>query len=189
MHPLKLVPKSKAEPPDEALMMRVRAGDREALRELATRHMPRVLDFCTKILGDRSAAEEVAQETWIHLWCAREGYEPRARVVVFLLTIAHRRALNHLRANKRRAAWLSSCAEVAAQEMVVSTEPDDELRDRVHAALGELSPPLREALVLRYGEELSYEQMAPITGVNESTLRSRVFHAVRALRRQLGESE
>lgn len=188
MQPLKLVSNGTVEPSDEALMSRVRADDREALRALANRHMPRVLDFCTKMVGDRSTAEEIAQETWLELWRARSRYEPRARFVVFLLTIARRRALNDLRARKRRATWLSPIADVDA-EPAPSSATSDELRDRVHGALGELSPALREALVLRYGEELSYEQMAPITGAKESTLRSRVFHAVRALRSLLGESE
>jgi RNA polymerase sigma-70 factor, ECF subfamily len=176
-------------PSDDLLMGRVRSGDKAALRELAKRHTPRVLGFCTKVTGDRAASEELTQETWLRVWTSRAGYEARSRFLVFLYTIARNLSFNHLRARKRRRTWLDSSNDVAvAAAAAPDDDPDDEeLHARVHAALGELPEPMREALVLRYSQGLSYEQMAAVAGANESTLRSRVFHAVRTLRRCLGE--
>src|SRR5688572_9030983 len=87
---------------DDELMLLARAGASGAFAALAGRYMTRLVQFCAKMLGDRHAAEEIAQETWLKLWTARESYVPRGKFPVLLYTVARHRCQNHLRQRQRQ---------------------------------------------------------------------------------------
>jgi len=94
---------------------------------------------------------------------------------------------NHCRNHLRSRGALRRHVEAAAVDETSSPEQIDALlvqerRRSVRNALGRLPEPMREALVLRYGEELRYDQMAEVVRAGESTLRSRVHHGLRLLR-------
>ena len=172
---------------DDELMTLAQAGMRDAFGALALRHMRRVVGYCAKLLGDVRAAEEVAQETWLYLWSTRHAYVARDRFIVLLLMTARHRCANHRRGAGRRDGPLETLEETHAAPAEAGSDPldailDEERRRRVRAALGEVPDKLRDALVLRFSEELSYEEMRAVTGTRESTLRSRVLYGLRALR-------
>jgi RNA polymerase sigma-70 factor, ECF subfamily len=149
--------------------------------------MRRIVGYCAKQLGDVRAGEEVAQETWLYLWSTRKAYVPRDRFIVLLLTTARHRCANYRRGAGRRDGPLEAFEESHAPPAEASSDPlgtilDEERRRRVRAALGEVPDKLRDALVLRFSEELTYEEMRTVTGTRESTLRSRVLYGLRALR-------
>ncbi len=172
---------------DDALMLLASAGNRDAFRGLVERHAKRLVRFCLRMTGDQRTAEELAQETWLSVWANRETYKPSGQFVVWLLVAARNRCLNARRGQGRRARVLVD----GDIDPVLETAADDpaqldrliaaEERRRVHDALAELPPPMREALVLRYSEALAYEQIAEVTGANTSTVRSRVFHGLKKL--------
>jgi RNA polymerase sigma-70 factor (ECF subfamily) len=177
---------------DEELMALVRLNARAAFRVLVVRHAEKVASFCARISGDRSAAREIAQSVWLALWDARGRWEPRSRFTSFLYAIAFSRARNHARA-RRRSERVFAVAPL--QEEIASgglSSGLDQLlalerRERLRAAVDALPAPLREAVVLRFVEELSYEEMAETQNTRASTLRSRVFHALSRLRSVLEE--
>lgn len=177
---------------DDELMLLARAGVSEAFGVLAQRHMERAVRFCAKYTGDRHAAEEIAQDTWTYLWTTRARYQPKGKFVVLLLTAARHRCLNHLRSTKREGAWLEADGDEARID-VASAAPEhlDALlaRERqrgILSALGKMPVAQREALLLRFGEDLTYEEMAAVQGTGESTIRSRVHHGLKGLRALLG---
>jgi len=174
-------------------MLLAKAGAREAFGVLVARHMDRVVRFSAKHTGDLPAAEEIAQDTWAYLWSARERYVPQGKFIVLLLTAARNRCINHRRGSSRRDAWLAP-EDDAAHESLHAAAPShlDALlvreRERtVLTALAKVPPALREALLLRFGEGLSYEEMAAVQGTGPSTLRSRVHHGIKGLRALLGD--
>jgi RNA polymerase sigma-70 factor (ECF subfamily) len=179
---------------DDDLMVLAKTGARDAFGALARRHMDRLVRFCAKQTGDVRAAEEVAQDTWAYLWTTRERYVPQGKFVVLLFTAARNRCLNHLRGAKRERLWLApEDAEAPAPLETAAPSHLDALlvRERqrgVLAALGKMPPAHREALLLRFGEELSYEEVAAIQGAGPSTIRSRVrvHHGLKGLRALLG---
>jgi RNA polymerase sigma-70 factor (ECF subfamily) len=189
--PAALVAERLEERSDEELMALVRLGARAPFRVLVVRHAERVAGFCARITGDRGGAYEVAQEVWLVVWDSRERWEPRSKFASYLYTIAFTRARNHARSRRRSAAvFTAEPLDPDAAAHSDATEIDRllerERRERVFEALGELPPAMREAVILRFVDELSYEEMEKILSASASTLRSRVFHALSKLKARLG---
>jgi RNA polymerase sigma-70 factor (ECF subfamily) len=178
---------------DDELMLLAKAGARDAFGVLARRYMDRVVRFCAKQTGDARAAEEIAQETWLYLWSTRATYVPQGKFVVLLFTAARHRASNYRRGSHRRDSRLTAPPEEGLP-LLATAAPDhldeilvQERQRRVLTALEQVPPKLREALLLRFAEGLSYEEMAGVLEAGESTIRSRVHHALKNIRALLGE--
>lgn len=167
-------------------------GVSAAFEELVRRYARRVLAFCVRQTGDRLVGEEIAQEIWMSVWDARGDYRAEGKFVVWLFTLARNRVRNMRRDHARRpshpiegdpTATLVETPDLAPSEL--DRLLDEERRARVDRALSSVSEGLREAVLLRFTEELPYEEVARILDTNESTARSRVFHGLRELRRRL----
>jgi RNA polymerase sigma-70 factor (ECF subfamily) len=180
---------------DDELMVLAAAGTSSAFAALASRYAHRLVLFCAKMIGDPRIAEEIAQEAWLAVWEKRASYVPQGKFIVLLYTAARNRCRNHARDGFRRRRWvldapspsLLGAAATAPEQLDGILEREQQRR--VHAALGVLPAKLREAVLLRYSEGLSYEDIAAATGTNESTARSRVHHGLKALRASLDRSE
>jgi RNA polymerase sigma-70 factor (ECF subfamily) len=174
---------------DEDPMTLVRAGLAPALRVLAERHMANLIRFSGKLVVDAHVGQEIAQQAWLQVWAHRAGYESRSPFRVFLYTIARNLCRNELRRRARLGSWMSPAVSEAQLGSVPADDPVHldalllrERRRELLRALGTVPEAQREAILLRFDEELSYEEMAAVLGVSESTLRSRVYHGLRALR-------
>ncbi|MBX3189672.1 MAG: RNA polymerase sigma factor [Labilithrix sp.] len=177
---------------DEELMALVRIGTRAAFRQLVVRHAERVAGFCVRVSGDRSRAPEIAQEVWLAVWDGRERWEPRSTFRAYLYTVAFTRARNHARSRRRQAAvFAAEAVDVESVPGMAATEVDRlldlERRERVFQAVSELPEAMRTAVILRFVDELSYEEMEKVLSTNASTLRSRVHHALARLKERLGK--
>lgn len=178
---------------DDALMRLASAGTKTAFATLVGRHSARLTGFCIKMTSDRRAGEDVAQETWLQVWSSRKRYEPSGKFESFLYTIARNRCRNALRSVRRRGrvqsdVELDTEAYSADDPSHLDAILDNERRERVHQAMAKLAPKFREALLLRYSQDLDYAQIATIVGRSESTVRSRVHHGIKKLRATLGRS-
>lgn len=184
----------RTETSDESLMLAASHGDAGAFSTLARRHAARLVMYCMQFTRNMSGAEEVAQEVWLALWSSRATYQPVSRFVVLLFTAARNRCRNAHRGNVRAISALGrpDTTDVDALESAEPSELDrmlaSEARDHVWARIEALSPPLREAMVLRVVDELPYADIALIVGIPEATARSRVHLAVEKLR-QHGSQE
>ena len=172
---------------DDALMLLAAAGQRDAYRVLVERHAQRVFRFCLRLTNDRRLAEELAQDVWLAVWNARETYQPKGQFSIWLLVAARHRCLNSRRSVTRRERVMTTDNDADAAESAKQLDRliKEEERRRVNDALAELPSTMREAVTLRYGESLAYEQIATVVGANESTVRSRVFHGVKKLHQLL----
>lgn len=173
---------------DDELMTLVRAGLSPALRVLAERYMANLVRFCGKLVVDPHAGQEIAQQTWLQVWANRSRYEARDKLNVFLFTIARNLCRNELRRRARQGSWIDRQGE-SHVEAVAAGDPSHldalllrEQKRELLRALATIPSSQREAMLLRFDEELTYEEMAAILGESESTLRSRVYHGLRALR-------
>jgi RNA polymerase sigma-70 factor, ECF subfamily len=178
-----------AERSDDELMKLAATGLRRAFEVLVRRYAERVVASCSRFVNDSALAQELAQDTWVLVWQAKSNYRGDGGFVPWLITITRNHCRNELR---RRKTAVTRESEQPASEPAYTSEQLDELlleerRRRVRRALAGLSPPLREALLLRYGEELRYDEMTTALGAGESTLRSRVHHGLRALKSLLEE--
>lgn len=171
---------------DADLVSRVRRGDLEAYAELMARYRPRLGRYAFCLLGNREDAEEVLQDTFIraHRALAR-GDEPE-RVGAWLFRIL----VNRCRSRRaRREPFDRTPAGTAALEQASVEHPweRESWRDEIRHALQQLPADQREAFLLKHVEELSYEEIAEMTGAGTSALKMRVKRACERLRGLLRE--
>jgi RNA polymerase sigma-70 factor, ECF subfamily len=167
---------------DAQIVQQVLAGNREAFALLVDRHHTRCLRLATQLLGDADEADDVVQEAFVRAFRSLAGYREQDRFGAWLTRIV----INRCRSSQSRAARWSPLDAAAHLSAVDRTAPTEERADLAHA-LARLDPEQREAIALRFGDELSYDDMASITGVGVSALKMRVHRACARLRALLSE--
>lgn len=170
---------------DPAIPLRARDGDVEAFAELVEFFHVRCLRYARYMLGEEEDAEEAVQDTFVRVYDHLGQFRPDARFEPWLFRILANRCRT-VRERRRRRESLVTTGElpaVAAEAPAISQD----LLEEVEAALEELPTEQREAFLLRHVEDLSYEDMAVITGVRLSALRMRVKRACDTLRIRLKE--
>jgi len=172
---------------DDTLITLAQAGSREAFSALIERHALRVVQTCSRFSGDREQARELAQGIWVTIWQSRSRYQPGGDFSIWLITIARNRCRNELRRQRVVARHSSAVLPLGTEPTAgqIDSVLVEERRRRVREALSRLPAAMREALLMRYGEELRYDEMSKVLGAQESTLRSRVHHGLKLLKRQL----
>ncbi|MDQ3963066.1 MAG: RNA polymerase sigma factor [Actinomycetota bacterium] len=167
--------------PDPQLVRAARDGDLAAFEELVRGSQADVWRLCFHLLGDRSLAEDVAQDAFVRAYRFLSRYRGDSKFSTWLFSIVRNCCLDELRRLARR----RNVAEAVRAEPTRATH-ESSVRMEVSDALGELSVELREPVVLidMFGE--SYKQAARILGVPEGTVKSRVHRARALLARSLG---
>jgi RNA polymerase sigma-70 factor (ECF subfamily) len=168
---------------DDELMRLAGAGVLEAFGVLVSRHERAVRAFCARILGDRGHGDDAAQEVFVEIWRTAGRYEQQGRFRAFLFAAARNRCAKELR-SRRAAAALDERQLVAPGDQVDALLAA-ERRQRLDRLVGSLPPKLRDAIWLRFSAGLDHAEIAEILGRSEETVRSRVFHGLRRLRKLL----
>jgi RNA polymerase sigma-70 factor, ECF subfamily len=168
---------------ERVLVLRCQSGDEAAFAELVERYSPRLRYFLRKLLGDTHVAEDALQDVWLDVFRAVPRLADPAAFPAWLYRIARDRAYRALRSLRRvpRSLVEGDLAEGVENDETFSAED----AARIHAALDELPPEQREVLVLRFLEEMTYEDIARVVGCPAGTVRSRIHYGKRALRRAL----
>jgi RNA polymerase sigma-70 factor (ECF subfamily) len=169
--------------PDPELIRRWQRGDREAFEQIVRHWHPRVARFLARLVGCPELARDLAQEVFLRVYLSAGKYRENGHFPTWLFQIALNQARDAARRSTRRPTVPLADAEPPAPE-------DDRLyaKERagaVAASLAELSDPLREVVVLRHYEDMSFEAMARLLGTPASTLKSRFTVAMTRLRETL----
>jgi RNA polymerase sigma-70 factor (ECF subfamily) len=171
---------------DAALVARVLAGDLGAFTPLVDRHYPSCARFARRMLGSADDAEDVLQETFLLAFRALGRYREQNRFRAWLFQILVNRCRTHARRRARQdRRFVHDDDAHAAAPAPHGGEPG--LGDALQMALEILDAPHREALLLKYGEELAYPEMATMTGASVSALKMRVKRARDLVRPRLEE--
>jgi len=168
---------------EQVLVLRCQAGDREAFASLFERYHVPLKYYLRRLVNSPEKADDVLQTVWLTALREIGRLRHSGAFRVWLYRLARNEALQQIRRDRR---WRE------VEESLSVAEPDGhedqftaEDAARVHSALAELSPAHSEVLVLRYLEELSYEEIASVVGCELGTVRSRLHYAKRAMRRVL----
>jgi len=179
---LRLVTDGEAEPGDDALFVLAAAGRTEAFDALVRRHEARLRGHCRSLLGDAALADEAAQETFLKLWNARASYRPDGRFRELLFTIAGNTCRSMGRKAAVRAVFLNFFGhEPAVTDDAARSHEVSEREVAVRRAIATLPPKFREPLLLRFVEDLPYDEIARVIGRTPSAARSRIHYGLKAL--------
>lgn len=175
-----------AEQTDEELMATFQDGNEAAFNLLVGRFKDPLTNFVFRFLGDWDDCNDVVQETFVRVYRNKHSYKPIAKLSTWIYTITTNLAKTQLRRRKRRGLFFfSGKGQGEEEEKPVFDIPDDGARadllvessmkqERIQKALDALPEKYREVIVLRDVQELSYEEVAEITGLNIGTVKSRI---------------
>jgi RNA polymerase sigma-70 factor, ECF subfamily len=174
----------------------LRSHDAELLDRLIVQYQHRLLRYLLFLTGNRDMAEDLFQETWMRVLTRGSQYNGGARFDTWLFTIARNLMIDLRR--KRSMSSLEELCESHGEERpfeIASDEPTPlELYQRqengrhVSAALLTLDPLHREVLVLRFHEELSLEEISQVTRAPLSTVKSRLYRGLAALKPRISQA-
>jgi RNA polymerase sigma-70 factor (ECF subfamily) len=180
---------------------RLVARDEAAFNELVTAYERRVFALVFRMLGRRDEAEDLAQEVFVQVFKAIDQFRGESKLSTWIYRIAVNLCKNRTKYLSRRHAGEQDEFEAMAERAPLTaakgvsvgdvSRPDElvegmQLEVVVKRAIAQLDPEFREALVLRDVEDLSYEEIAAVTGVPDGTVKSRI-HRARAQLRALVE--
>jgi len=193
------IPAGAAADPDVALMLRLQAGDQAAFQDLFQKFSPRVVQYARRLVGSEARAEEVTQGVFVHVFRFRHRYRPESRFSTWLFTIATNLCLNEIRRPERRLRvdlWkprgdddrregpqLADPAAITPEQGASSRE----LARQLEAAVGELPPKQRAALLLSRVDGLAYRDVAEALGCTEGAVKALLFRATQSLKKTLRE--
>lgn len=164
---------------DDDLIEQIKLGDEKAAEELIKRYYTSILRYCKRHCFDLEKAEDLTQETFLKLFRNLSGYKGKRKFKAYLYTIA-----NHLCIDESRKIKVYSLEN----EEEISCECDEmrrvEDRSEINYLLNALSPEQREAVILRFGEQLEFGEIAKIMGCNMRTAQSRVRNALKIMRKE-----
>ena len=177
-----------ADPVDKELILRAGRGDTAAWQDLVTKYQTPVFRFAYLIMGETSAAEDVAQETFIRAFLKLNSFDVERPLRPWLLQIAKNLARNKRRSMGRYWAAIQRFLHYNQPDLISEpdfTQVDSEL---LWVAVRRLKPAAQEVVYLRYFMELSEAETAVTLDIPPGTVKSRLHRALKKLRQVIEES-
>lgn len=183
-------PEADEESADEALVLQAQAGESAAYDELVTRHRGRIFAMIRQMVKNEADAWDLSQEVFIKAWKALPRFEVKARFSTWLYRIAHNTVYDWTRRRRPEAGaelneeiFRSGSIDPASRTTPENPRRpdealrDDELRRKIEAALDQLSPAHREAVILKDVQGLAYKEIAEVMDCSIGTVMSRLHYA------------
>jgi RNA polymerase sigma-70 factor (ECF subfamily) len=167
---------------DEMLLERIAAGNRSAMHVLYCRHNVRVYRFILRIVRDATTAEDLVSHVFLDVWRTAGQFQGRSQVSTWLLSIARFKALTAMRQRRFEDIDQEDVRQIADESDTPETSLDrSDTSAILRACVARLSPAHREIITLVYYHEKSVEEVGQITGIPQSTVKTRMFYARKQL--------
>ncbi len=182
---------------DTDLMLLIKNGDQQAFRELVERHKLSVLNLCLRFTGNRTDAEDLAQEVFIRIFQAAPNYEVKAAFTTWLYRITVNLCLNHQRRKKVLSFFSLNhgknsqhqsqyrVLDFPAKERPDSDFEKKEIQQIVQNAIQSLPENQKSVLILYRYHELSYKEIADVLDTSVPAVESRLHRAKENLKKKL----
>lgn len=180
---------------DQRLLQRAKRGDRAAFSELVDRYRDRIYAFLYRMVHDREEALDLAQETFLRVYRSLHSFRLEQPFKPWLYRIANNLAIDYLRKRKdtisldapidKEEGWFMQIADQRPGPELLHEQ--SELADYLVDLIEQLPENYRNVILLRHGQDLSYQEIAEILQVPVSTIKTRLFRAREALRMKLVE--
>jgi RNA polymerase sigma-70 factor (ECF subfamily) len=172
--------------PDAGLASRAARGDVGAYELLVRHHHPACMRYAARMLRDAADAEDAVQDTFMRAYLALSRYDDRQPFLASLFGILVNRCRTLALQRSRRTRRFSH-DQIALVNATAPAGDTDDRGEAIRRAVDELEPLLREAFLLKYVEDMEYQEMASVLGAGVSALKMRVKRACDALRPRLQE--
>jgi RNA polymerase sigma-70 factor (ECF subfamily) len=179
---------------DPRVIERLRDGDATAFREVFDELFPRLRGYAARLVQSTDVADELVHDVFLQLWRDRGRLDPTRSVSSYIFTAVRHRALDHLKRERVRLKWeraeLTEHAPLGGEPPAPVVDASqsveqDEVTRAIWAAVFELPPRVREAVLLRWREQRSYAEVAEIMGIAGKTVEIHIGRAIKALRDSL----
>ena len=181
---------------DHELVAAALDGSQEAYRRLVVRFERPLYSLIARMVGDRLAAEDLAQETFVKAFRHLGSYDRTRKFSSWLFKIAHNTALDHLRRRELETVPLETPDADGSDLVAVLTDPSErtpeavaqrsDLAQALARAVARLRPEYREVVLLRFAEGQAYQDIAEITGLPLGTVKTQLHRARKELVKTLG---
>jgi RNA polymerase sigma-70 factor (ECF subfamily) len=181
---------------DGELVAAARGGSQEACRELIERYERPVFSLVVRMVRDPATAEDLAQDVFLKMYRHLAAYDPARKFSSWLFKIAHNATIDHLRRRSNEAvsldapgdeepgAWRAEIADPAGESPEAALRRG-ELGEALERAVAGLRPAVREVVLLRFREDLAYEEIAEVTGLPLGTVKTFIFRGRKEMARVL----
>jgi RNA polymerase sigma-70 factor (ECF subfamily) len=166
---------------ERGLIQRIQAGDVAAFEQLFRAYHPRLCGFAFSMLRDRAVSEELVQDLFMSIWEKRGRLDVQTSVRAYLFGALRNRALNRSARARMEEQW----TELSAQAEGVAAVEYSDIGERVRDAVAALPAACRNALTLRWQEDMSYAEIAETLGVSVKTVENNLARARALLREKL----
>lgn len=169
----------------------MRLGDKQALFELYNKMYFHLIRFGLKINADDELVKDCVNQIFLNIWDKRERLQPVQNVKSYLMTSLRRCMLDQLSYQDKTNTALNRMGaeedwnELSYEEIIIKVQQDEELREKLQAAIKQLTPRQLELIQLKFFEGLSYEQIAEKTSQTIKTAYNTIYDAIKTLRKLL----
>jgi len=175
---------------DGELVLTAVSGREAAFEELVRRYQRPIASYVYRMVGDYDAALDLTQEVFIKVYNSLSRYRSEFKFSTWIYKIAHNTAIDHLRRHTVRDQIMTADgdgprSEIAIESRRLTPEQESEREERrseIESVVQSLPAAYRELIVLRHSHDLSYDEIAEVTGLPLGTVKNRLFRAREAMR-------
>ncbi len=166
---------------DEQLVQEVQQGNIPAFEALVNKYQHKLISFVVSVVRDHHAAQDIVQETFIHLYKTIERVHTDQKFSSYLYAIARNQAISFLRKRKTHVD-ISQAEDIAGEDSPELYAQQRDEQDRVESALAQIDKKYRKVLTLYYYDNLSYEEISKVLHLPVNTIRTHLRRAKAALK-------
>jgi RNA polymerase sigma-70 factor (ECF subfamily) len=163
--------------PDHGVLRKAQRGDERAFSIIVRAYQIPVYNYVLRMVGDRSLAEDLTQEVFLRVFQGLPKFSLRSKFTTWLFQVTKNRVLDELRANERRPRFSVALDDIPPLEVVDAPLENVEAMDAVWRSVGNLTPDLKMALLLRDVVGLSYTEIADSLEITLATVKWRIYKA------------
>lgn len=172
---------------DYALVQQFRmpASRKQAFETIVARHNSMLFQYIFRMLQNREDTEDLLQVVWIKAWKNLDNFRGDCQLSTWLITIATREVYSKFREKKRIKTKTLEDSHTSLSVTSASSLPTEVVLDRLQTAMATLPDKQQQVFIMRYFEEMSYEQMSEITGTSVGALKASFHHAVKKIEQHI----
>jgi RNA polymerase sigma-70 factor, ECF subfamily len=163
--------------PDPGVLRKAQRGDERAFTLIVRAYETPVYNYVLRLIGDRALAEDLTQEVFLRVFQGLPKFSLRSKFTTWLFQVTKNRVLDELRANERRPRFSVALDDIPPLEVVDAPLENVEAMDAVWRSVGDLTPDLKMALLLRDVVGLSYTEIADSLEITLATVKWRIYKA------------